>query len=94
MPNRGSAAVEAHSFPKRKFQRPISRMAGMPESTRYTVMASTQPTVMSPSSRKTPWMAASRTSRLRLAFFIGLPSSHGSIRGTVSPPDGKVSFVS
>ena len=59
MPNRGSAAVEAHSFPKRKFQRPISRMAGMPESTRYTVMASTQPTVMSPSSRKTPWTAVS-----------------------------------
>ena len=35
MPNFGSAAVDFHSVPNRKSSRPISRMAGRPETTIY-----------------------------------------------------------
>ncbi len=55
---------------KRKFTRPILRMAGMPESTRYTVISSTQPTVMSPSSRNSMCMAFSKNFLPLLAVLI------------------------
>ena len=40
MPYFGSAAVEAHSVPNRKRNRPIFRMAGTPEAIMYTEMSS------------------------------------------------------
>ena len=55
MPNLGSAAVEAHTFPNKKFHSPISRIAGMPETTRYPLISSTHPTVISPSRKKITW---------------------------------------
>ena len=55
MPNLGSAAVEAHTFPNKKFHSPISRIAGMPEATRYPLISSTHPTVISPSRKKITW---------------------------------------
>ena len=48
---------------------------------RYTVMSSTHPTVISPSSRKTPWTAVSNT----LFFFISSPQGKVS-GGTCVPP--------
>ena len=43
---------QAHTLPKRKLVSPISRMAGRPEITRYTLMHSTKPTATMPHSRK------------------------------------------
>ena len=54
IPNFGSAAVDAHVFPKRNGMSPISAIAGTPEIIRYRVISSTQLTVTSPNSRKTP----------------------------------------
>ena len=39
---------------------PICRMAGMPETIRYTLMSSTHPTVMRPRSKNTPCTTVSR----------------------------------
>ena len=74
MPYWGWAAVESHTGPKRKAVRPICRMAGMPEITRYTVISSTQPTVTSPRIRKMPWMMCSSSclSRLMCHSFLRL----------------------
>ena len=56
----GSAAVEAHVLPNRNGMSPICRMAGMPETIRYTLMSSTHPTVIRPSSRNTPCIIFSK----------------------------------
>ena len=61
MPYDGSAAVEAHVLPNRNGTSPIFRMAGMPETIRYTLMSSTHPTVIRPRSRNTPCTTVSRT---------------------------------
>jgi hypothetical protein len=37
--------VGSHTLPERNFPRPISRMAGSPETTRYTLMPSTKATL-------------------------------------------------
>ena len=50
----GSAAVDAHSVPKRNFTGPILTIAGIPEIIRYTVITSTQATVTRPRIRKIP----------------------------------------
>ena len=68
MPNCGSAADESQVLPNRNLTRPISRMAGMPELTRYTVMSSTLPTVIRPRIRKMPWTVFS--SRRFLLFML------------------------
>ena len=39
---------------------PVCRMAGMPETIRYTLMSSTHPTVMRPRSKNTPCTTVSR----------------------------------
>ena len=61
MPYDGSAAVDAHVLPNRNGTSPIFRMAGMPETIRYTLMSSTHPTVMRPRSKNTPCTTVSRT---------------------------------
>ena len=67
MPNCGPvvALVGAHTLPKRNLVSPISRMAGRPEITRYTLMHSTKPTATMPHSRKIRWMACSMALRVR-----------------------------
>ena len=53
-----------HVSPKRKFQSPISRIAGTPEITRYRQMHSTNPTAAMPQRRKIHFTIFSKT------FFI------------------------
>ena len=67
MPNCGPvvALVGAHTLPKRNLVSPISRIAGRPEITRYTLMHSTKPTATMPHSRKIRWMACSMALRVR-----------------------------
>jgi len=52
--------VDAHVLPNRNGTSPICRMAGMPETIRYTLMSSTHPTVMRPRSKNTPCTTVSR----------------------------------
>ena len=59
MPYFGSAAVEAHSVPNRKRNRPIFRMAGTPEALMYTEMSTTQPTARMPQRKKRKFITAS-----------------------------------
>jgi len=71
MPYEGCAAVDSQVSPSRKGTSPICRMAGMPETTKYTVISKTQPTVTNPSIRNIPWTAVS--SSCFLLRIVNLP---------------------
>ena len=76
MPNFGSAAVEAHSVPNRKFARPISRMAGRPAMTRYAVMSTTAAMLTAPQKKNTPFITLSSAWRKRYSLdALGFPFS-------------------
>ena len=68
MPNCGSFAVDAHSVPNRKSPSPIFVIAGMPDTTRYTVMSATLATVTSPRQRNMPCIIIS----VKFLIFIAL----------------------
>ena len=59
MPYSGSAAVDAHFVPKRNFISPIFLIAGIPAMMRYTVMSSTNATVIRPNMRNIIWIISS-----------------------------------
>ena len=59
MPKDGSDAVGAQVFPSKNAFRPICRMAGMPEITRYTLINSTNATEITPQIRKIAFMLRS-----------------------------------
>jgi len=70
MPKEGVAAVEAQVLLKRNGTRPILRIAGIPDITRYTVMSRTQPTVIRPSTRNMLCITNSSIFPILLFFFI------------------------
>ena len=90
MPYFGSAAVEAHSVPNRKRNRPILRMAGTPDAIMYTEMRITQPTANIPHRKNRKFITASSHSAgvrgssifFRNDLFCFIDSGHHAFTGT------------